>query len=347
MSKKKKPLMGLMLIIMTFAFLLVRTSQKAKKQPSDEATSISATETTSNSVTPTQNVTAESCLTKPGPLITLSGTNTSYRNLSLEKSTKIDASSAIFENEGERPVSIGGETDVCWHSGKVYGGFSLDTSWKTTHPTAGIQIHDGTFRPVIEDAYVDQIGDGIKIRLGEKTGQAGIAEPFTVRRVWLRDIRDDCIESDWQAGAVIEDSLLDGCYVAFATRKRPSASTNGSNNIWEIRNTLVYLHDQIGVYKGQSPGHGMFFKWDETSPKWEMYNSILRVDSEVSQSSNQFNFQLDKLIDCQNNILVWLGDGPFPAPLPSCFTVTKDKSVWDNAVTIWKIQHGFASQIEQ
>lgn len=293
---------------------------------------------------PTPPPVPRSCLTSPGPEITLSGDTASYTNKSLADSTKIDATMATFTNKsgGEHPVNIGGGADVCWHSGKIYGGYPPDTKWETTHPTAGIQIHDGAFRPIVEEVYVDQIGDGIKVRLGEYSGQAGIAEPFTVRGVWLRDIRDDCIESDWQAGALIEDSLLDGCYTVFATKKRSDISINGSNNTWEIRDTLAYLHDQIGVYKeGPSPGHSMFFKWDDTSPKWKMYNSILRVDSDVSQSSDQFNFRLEKLADCENNILVWFGPGSFPATVPSCFTVTNDKSVWDNAVRNWKIRHGY------
>lgn len=286
----------------------------------------------------------ETCLTNPGPLITLSGSMTYYKDDSLAEKTKIDASMASFENGGEHPVNIGGGTDVCWYSGKIYGGYPPETSWETTHPTAGIQIYDGTYRSVIEGVYIDQIGDGIKVRYGEDSGQAGITEPFIVRGVWLRDIRDDCIESDWQAGAIIEDSLLDGCYVIFATEKRPSASTNGSNNTWEIRDTLAYMHDQIGVYKGPSPGHGMFFKWDDTSPQWKMYDSILRVDSTSGQSSDQFDFRLDKLADCENNILVWLGPGAFPGTVPDCFTITKDRSIWDNAVRVWKIRHGFISQ---
>jgi hypothetical protein len=287
----------------------------------------------------------DSCLTNPGPLITLSGNNAAYKNKELADNTKIDASMATFENGGEHPVTIGGGTDICWYSGKIFGGYPLDASWETTHPTAGIQIQDGTYRPVVEELYIDQIGDGIKVRIGEYSGQTGITQPFTVRGVWLRDIRDDCIESDWQAGAIIEDSLLDGCYVLFATEKRPSASTDGSDNTWEIRDTLAFMHDQIGVYDGESPGHGKFFKWDETSPKWEMYNSILRVDSDVSESSNQFNFQLEKLVDCENNILVWLGSGPFPGLLPTCFSITTDKSIWDNAVWDWKIRHGFISPV--
>lgn len=291
---------------------------------------------------PPFNAEADPCLTSPGPLITLSGNYSVYENKELANNTKIDASLASFTGGGENPVNIGGGTNNCWYSGKIYGGYPSNADWETTHPTAGIQIQDGSFRPVIEGVYVDRIGDGIKIRLGEKTGQSGIAEPFTVRSVWLRDIRDDCIESDWQAGALIEDSLLDGCYVLFATEKRPGASTNGSNNTWEIRDTLAFMHDQIGVYDGYSPGHGMFFKWDDTSPNWKMYNSILRVDSSHGVSSDQFNFQFEKLVDCENNILVWLGSGPFPAPVPNCFTITKDRSVWDHAVSEWKMQHGYS-----
>jgi len=37
--------------------------------------------------------------------------------------------------------------------------------------------------------------------------------------------------------------------------------------------------------------------------------------------------------------MVWLGPGDYPVPLPSCFTVTKDRSVWDNAVAAWKANH--------
>ena len=34
--------------------------------------------------------------------------------------------------------------------------------------------------------------------------------------------------------------------------------------------------------------------------------------------------------------------GPYPAPLPPCFTVTNDRGVWDDAVAAWKLRHGVA-----
>ena len=293
------------------------------------------------SPTPSAAPVPKSCITSPGPAIRLTEDSTSYTNKELEASTKIDASEVIFTNGGKVLVNLGGGADICWYSGKLHGGYPPDESWDLTHLTMGIQIQDGTLRPTIEGVYIDQIGDGIKVRLGEDSGQAGIAEPFTVRSVWMRDIRDDCIESDWQAGALIEDSLLEGCYSVFATKKRSDVSIDGSHNTWEIRDTLVYMHDQMSTFRGDGPGHSMFFKWDETSPKWKMYNSILRVDSDAGPAT-QFDFRLDKLVDCKDNILVWLGPGSFPGTLPDCFTVTKDKSVWDGAVSDWKFRHGYA-----
>ncbi len=37
--------------------------------------------------------------------------------------------------------------------------------------------------------------------------------------------------------------------------------------------------------------------------------------------------------------MVWLGDGPFPGSLPTCFTITTDRSVWDAAARAWDVAH--------
>jgi hypothetical protein len=47
----------------------------------------------------------------------------------------------------------------------------------------------------------------------------------------------------------------------------------------------------------------------------------------------------EQLASCSNNVMVWLGSGPFPATLPSCFTITTDRAVWDNAVASWIARH--------
>jgi len=45
------------------------------------------------------------------------------------------------------------------------------------------------------------------------------------------------------------------------------------------------------------------------------------------------------LTGCARNVMVWLGPGSYPAPLPACFQVTRDRAVWDAAVTDWKRRH--------
>ena len=284
-----------------------------------------------------------SCLDGDGPLLPLSGATEIYTNTLMADFTRVDASDLVVDGGRQSPVRFGGGDQVCWHGGRIIGGYPLDASWETTHSTGGIIAMDNTPNVIIENVYVESIGDGIRTRQGQSSGQAGVNNKFTVRGVWLKDIRDDCIESDWQNGAFISDSLLEGCYVMFATRKRKATDNiDGSNNVWEIRNVLGYLHDQIGVNEGPGPGHGMFFKWDDTGPKIEIHDSIFRLDSDNSTSKNEFNFYPEKMIDCSNNTLVWLGEGPFPAPLPSCFTLTTDKSVWDDAVAEWKARHGYS-----
>ena len=102
------------------------------------------------------------------------------------------------------------------------------------------------------------------------------------------------------------------------------------------------------VYNDQGliPGHGAFFKWgsDGTSPKLALHNNIFRVD-QPSNSSNGLGIPDGKLESCSNNVVVWLGEGDFPDPLPEtfrgqpCFTITTDPTVWDGAVQQWKLHH--------
>ena len=40
--------------------------------------------------------------------------------------------------------------------------------------------------------------------------------------------------------------------------------------------------------------------------------------------------------------MIWEGNGPFPEPLPSCFTVetgARGLQIWDSVVALWKARH--------
>ncbi|MBK5288278.1 MAG: hypothetical protein JJE46_07410 [Acidimicrobiia bacterium] len=85
------------------------------------------------------------------------------------------------------------------------------------------------------------------------------------------------------------------------------------------------------VHKGTVAGHGGFFKWDDRaplSPKLNTSNSTFRADQDANHQD--LNLPTGYDVTCSNNTMVWLGDGPFPGSLPSCFTVTTVRSVWDH-----------------
>ena len=67
-------------------------------------------------------------------------------------------------------------------------------------------------------------------------------------------------------------------------------------------------------------------------------NNIFMAEQEGQGGASTMGVP-SSLKSCANNVMVWLGPGDYPASLPPCFTVTKDRSVWDRAVADWKARH--------
>lgn len=242
------------------------------------------------------------------------------------------------------PVTIRGfYSDGCWYGGTIRGSWNETApgvTWEDPFHHAGamtIEVPDF----LVEGVRIENHGDGIR----------PYAPNNRIRGVYLTDIHDDCIENDDVHSLVVEDSFLDGCYVAFSARSHSGATTNGSGNVWQIRDSLVRLEPQPTVYKpekyGEGPGHGGFFKWAGTgaSPRVALHNTILRADQDARHGTlgipDGLTFE-----SCSNNTIVWLGDGPFPGAdsLPEgCFTVTTDAGVWDRAAADWYTSHPTAA----
>src|SRR5205085_5114377 len=115
------------------------------------------------------------------------------------------------------------------------------------------------------------------------------------------------------------------------------------------RNSLIHALPMDGVYSGSVPGTTGIFEWAGTSPQIALYNNVFRVD----QNSNELYLAppADKLVDCANNIMIWLGSGPFPEPLPAtfngkpCFSLMTGQAgldYWNTAVARWKASHATA-----
>jgi hypothetical protein len=164
---------------------------------------------------------------------------------------------------------------------------------------------------------------------------------FIVRQAWLTYIRDDCVEDDHLRGGIIEDSLFDGCYVGFSSRPSTNildAGYSGANETLVVRNSLIRLQKMPGPNGSTAAtGHGQWFKWDPLGVKLELHDNIFMTE-EWGNSPRTMGPPA-KLTSCSNNTMVWLGQGAYPSPLPSCFKVVTDRKVWDNAVAAWKAAH--------
>ena len=290
------------------------------------------------SVTPPVN--NATCLSGSGPLRTISGIQSvryDTRSSLLPDMMKVDAGTAVWKGVHDYPVIIAGGRGICFSGGNIEGLYPASTSWDVMHGTTAMEAKAPEM--TIENLRVHDYGDAVSI----KANGGG----FILSRLYLSYIRDDCIENDWLHTGLIEDSLFDGCYEAFSARTYSGQSPfpDGRNNVWTIRNNLIRLQAMEKVYKdrGLVPGHDGFFKWDTLAPKLALHNNIFRVD----QPANNVGLGLPegKLIECSNNIVVWLGDGAYPDTLPEtfngqpCFTITTDKTVWDNAVQSWMNRH--------
>lgn len=276
-------------------------------------------------LTPCASVTAERSCGGNAATLTITGPQTERTRLTgLPAGTHIDAATAVWEHVHDWPVHVEADRGLCFRGGSIRGAYPDDTTWDELHSTGAFNL----FAPsaTVEDLRIHNYGDGIRVLDG--------ASDFTITRAHLSYVRDDCVENDDLHGGLVDDSLLDGCYVAFSARAWQDEHTyDGSGQTWTLRGNLVRLQPMPTVYDGPAPGHGGFFKWGPLAPSISLHGNVFRAD----QDSNHTTMGIPEgaLADCSDNTMVWLGEGPYPAPLPECFTVTTDRRVWDDAVAAW------------
>lgn len=266
------------------------------------------------------------------PVLVLSGVlgEQRFKDMDLAPDTVIDAGSARWHGREPYPLEIDGGSGICLSGGRVRGTWPADTAWRVMHSVVGVEVHSA--RPIVEDLRVSDYGDGIRLVYG--------AQGFEIRRVHLSDIRDDCVEDDWLHAGTIRDSLLDGCYNAFSARRYDGQRdvSNGSDNMLTVERTLVRLQPMARTYNDEGePGTAGFFKWDPRGPRLSLHDNVFRADQQAGTVG--LGIPPGKLASCSDNVMVWLGKGPYPDPLPRCFRVTRDVGVWNAAVARWHRQH--------
>ena len=221
--------------------------------------------------------------------------------------------------------------DACWDGASVKGTFAVGTTWNTFHGNTAFGFGGANF--TLNHPRIFNYGDGISIR-------EGMSSNFLISDAYMSYIHDDCVQNDSLVAGTVTNSYLDGCYVAFSARRSDGTTFDGHLNTWTISNSLVRLQAMPTVYKGSAAGHGGFFKWDDSallSPKLNISNTIFRADQNTNHGTLVMPAGYD--VTCSNNTMVWLGPGAFPGTLPSCFTLTTNRAVWDTAARDWDTAH--------
>jgi Big-like domain-containing protein len=239
-------------------------------------------------------------------------------------------------------VMIGGGSGLCWSGGEIMAQDPPDFPYSGNyHDIYGINVHAANV--TVENVRVFTGGDGITF---DYQGSAN----WTVRGMYIRYMRDDCIENDFLNNGLIDDVLAEGCYT-FLSSRTYTGSPDGTNNTVTVQNSLVWLEQMDAIYPSlTAPGSGGFFKWvgsgtpnTSNGPSLVINNTVFRADAVPVEGDGAGEyFAPPKLKSCSNNVMVWLGTGPLPASLPSCFTVMTGSAgldYWNSRVAAWKAAH--------
>ena len=276
---------------------------------------------------------ASACLSQSPQSV--GGAQSSRFKPSISGRLAVDARGASWTQVDDWPVSPTGSGSLCWNGGSIVGTWANDTTWETFHHTGGFSF--ATPNSVIENVRVHNYGDAINVREG--------ASNWAVRGAHTSFIHDDCLQDDYLTSGVISDSLFDGCYVGISTRPSSgNTSSDGRSETVTLANNLLRLQPMPTVYKGPAPGHGGFFKWDDTgrSPKLALHGNVFRVDQTPNHGS--LGLPAGYNVSCSGNTIVWLGGGAFPeeaswkAKCPDTRIVTS-AATWNDAVAAWKTAH--------
>src|SRR2546425_8254924 len=279
-----------------------------------------------------EGVAAASCL---GQAVTTPpvarGETAAFTNTSLADNTAMDATTAQYRTTDRISIRVGGGANVCFHGRETVGNRPPATSWSPALTYYAV-VPDGP-NITVEGVRTFDRGDGVAF--------GSNATNWTLRGVYIHYARNGCVENHSVFAGTVDDALLDGCFIGFAWRPY-QAVADGSGNVMTIQNTLVRLQPMDGVYTGPVPGHGAFFEWSATSPQLALYNNVFRADQPSNDGDEHMAPPPGKLAGCAINVMVWLGAGPFPEPLPSCFTVLTGATgldYWNQAVAQWKTNH--------
>jgi hypothetical protein len=282
-----------------------------------------------------------------------------------------DLKGAVWNRNAPRPIVVpvrsGAWTRGCVVGGRVNGTVPRDWTrdqWYNGED-GGQGMHGAAFRPHltakprnflrIEDAFVEDYQDAFDPRAARQSSTTYLINVHT------HFIRDDCVQNELVPhNLVISNSLLDGCFAAFA--ERPAGAHGAANGTGRhrlvVENSLVYVQPQpLGpnycgrraVKLGRCQVTGKKNVWLGSYGIWKWSRYAAR---KVTVRNTIFRLDMPSYVSClsqrwpagtyQNVTLVWTGKGPYKTAghcqnrLPKGVKLTRNEAVWTNAEQAWR-----------
>ncbi len=196
-------------------------------------------------------------------------------------------------------------------------------TWKDYSDGDGLRV-EGSVAYEIKNTFISNTFDGIGPR-------GSVGATFNIHDVFLDRIKDDMVENDDFHSGTIANSYMRGFVFLSAVGGSMVADPN---SVVKVQNTIVELLPE--VYRDKL-GTGAMFKWDYAgTAKVDVRDSVFFVPSKSSIGTKIMQFAPGTY---SNVTVVWQGTGAYPWPAPKGVTITRDRTVYDNAVKAFFAAH--------
>src|SRR5437764_417468 len=170
----------------------------------------------------TQTVAAASCLAQATQTQTVSGVQAAaFTNTGLADNTGIDASTAQWRTGAPISIRLGGGANVCFHGGETIGSLPPAMSWSAALNYYAV-VPDGP-NVIVEGVRTFDRGDGVAF--------GSNAPNWTLRGAYIHYARDGCVENHFVFAGTVDDALLDGGFIGFASRPYPAGTARNRHAV--------------------------------------------------------------------------------------------------------------------
>jgi hypothetical protein len=237
------------------------------------------------------------------------------------------------------------KTTIYWLGGIIEGTAPLNATWREIKASNGAGITLNALNSTIDGVRMYNLHDPILPLEGNN---------FVIKNCWISYARDDAIENDAFASGLIDDCLFDGCFVFYSARNpkknsgpQPVAPGGGAEGLVKIHHCLIRMQVQPGgdtrYDRSVMAYQNVWKENDQRQPRIELVKNIFLLEKpHPGVRKMKTNVVPGILTEAQGNIVIWLGEGDYPHPLPDGFEVLtgeKGLSYWQKAKHQWIQNH--------